>query len=40
VKVLKANNAKWLNELEEMSEKTIIVKSDPTLPPEQFDIQG
>ncbi|MGC2638281.1 MAG: Rne/Rng family ribonuclease, partial [Acidobacteriaceae bacterium] len=40
VKVLKANNAKWLNELEEMIEKTIIVKSDPALPPEQFDIQG
>ncbi|HEY1810272.1 MAG TPA: Rne/Rng family ribonuclease [Acidobacteriaceae bacterium] len=40
VKVLKANNAKWLNELEEMIGKTILVKSDPTLPPEQFDIQG
>ena len=38
VKVLKANNAKWLNELEEMSGKTIIVKSDAALPPEQFDI--
>ena len=40
VKILKANNAKWLNELEEMSGKTIMVKSDPALPPEQFDIQG
>ncbi|HKR27214.1 MAG TPA: Rne/Rng family ribonuclease [Acidobacteriaceae bacterium] len=40
VKVLKANNAKWLNELEELTSKTIIVKSDPALPPEQFDIQG
>jgi ribonuclease G len=40
VKVLKASNAKWLNELEEMTGKTIIVKSDPALPPEQFDIQG
>ena len=40
VKVLKANNAKWLNELEELTAKTIIVKSDPALPPEQFDIQG
>jgi ribonuclease G len=40
VKVLKANNGKWLNELEEMTSKTIIVKSDPALPPEQFDIQG
>jgi len=40
VKVLKANNAKWLSELEEMIGKTILVKSDPALPPEQFDIQG
>ncbi|HEX4065095.1 MAG TPA: Rne/Rng family ribonuclease [Acidobacteriaceae bacterium] len=40
VKVLKTNNGKWLNELEEMTGKTIIVKSDPALPPEQFDIQG
>jgi ribonuclease G len=38
VKVLKSNNARWLNELEEMSGKTIIVKSDPALHPEQFDI--
>jgi ribonuclease G len=38
VKTLKVSNARWLNELEEMSGKTIIVKSDPTLHPEQFDI--
>ena len=38
VKTLKVANARWLNELEEMSGKTIIVKSDPTLHPEQFDI--
>ena len=38
VKVLKANNARWLIELDELSGKTIIVKSDPTLHPEQFDI--
>ncbi|MGC2547269.1 MAG: Rne/Rng family ribonuclease, partial [Silvibacterium sp.] len=38
VKTLKANNARWLNELEEMLGKTIIVKSDPALHPEQFDI--
>jgi ribonuclease G len=38
VKVLKANNARWLCELEEISGKTIIVKSDPALHPEQFDI--
>ena len=39
VKTLKSNNARWLNEMEEMSGKTIIVKSDPALHPEQFDIQ-
>ena len=38
VKTLKANNARWLNEIEEMTGKTIIVKSDPTLHPERFDI--
>ena len=38
VKTLKANNARWLNEMEEMIGKTIIVKSDPALHPEQFDI--
>jgi len=38
VKTLKLGSARWLNELEEMSGKTIIVKSDPTLHPEQFDI--
>ncbi len=38
VKTLKANNAHWLTELEEMSGKTVIVKSDPALHPEQFDI--
>ncbi len=38
VKTLKGNNARWLNELEEMSGRTIIVKSDPALHPEQFDI--
>ncbi|HEX3435696.1 MAG TPA: Rne/Rng family ribonuclease [Pseudacidobacterium sp.] len=38
VKMLKANNARWLNEMEEMTGKTIIVKSDPVLHPEQFDI--
>ncbi|WP_446744638.1 Rne/Rng family ribonuclease [Silvibacterium acidisoli] len=38
VKTLKAGNGHWLNELEELAGKTIIVKSDPTLHPEQFDI--
>ncbi len=37
-KALKANNGRWLNELEELSKKTLIVKSDPALHQEQFDI--
>ncbi|HET8826752.1 MAG TPA: Rne/Rng family ribonuclease [Terriglobales bacterium] len=37
-KGLKANSGKWLNELEELTKKTIIVKSDPALHQEQFDI--
>jgi len=39
-KALKANNAKWLTELEDLAGKNVLVKSDPTLHPEQFDIQG
>jgi ribonuclease G len=39
-KALKANNAKWLTELEELAGKNVLVKSDATLHPEQFDIQG
>lgn len=38
VKALKANGGRWLNELEEMIGKTIMIKSDPALHPEQFDI--
>jgi Rne/Rng family ribonuclease len=38
VKALKANNARWLQEMEELTGKTIIVKSDPILHQEQFDI--
>jgi ribonuclease E len=38
VKQLKASNGRWLTEMEEMSGKTIIVKSDAALHPEQFDI--
>jgi len=38
VKQLKASGAKWLQEMEEMVGKTILVKSDPALHPEQFDI--
>jgi ribonuclease G len=40
VKVLKSNNASWLTEYEELIGKNILVKSDATLHPEQFDIQG
>jgi ribonuclease G len=38
VKQLKSSGAKWLLEMEEMVGKTILVKSDPALHPEQFDI--
>jgi ribonuclease E len=38
VKQLKSSGAKWLQEMEEMVGKTILVKSDPGLHPEQFDI--
>ncbi len=38
VKQLKSGGGKWLQEMEEMSGKTILVKSDPSLHPEQFDI--
>ena len=38
VKQLKAPGTKWLQEMEEMIGKTILVKSDPSLHPEQFDI--
>jgi ribonuclease G len=40
VKILKSNNARWLTEFEELVGKNILVKSDATLHPEQFDIQG
>ncbi|QMV19455.1 Rne/Rng family ribonuclease [Granulicella sp. 5B5] len=38
VKQLKSNGGKWLQEMEDLSRKTILVKSDPSLHPEQFDI--
>ncbi len=38
VKQLKASGTRWLQEMEEMVGKTILVKSDPSLHPEQFDI--
>jgi Rne/Rng family ribonuclease len=37
-KVLKTNNGRLLNEMEEMTKRTVIVKSDPALHQEQFDI--
>ena len=40
VKALKSNSARWLNDFEELTGKNILVKSDATLHPEQFDIQG
>ena len=38
VKQLKLTGSKWLQEMEEMCGKTILIKSDPSLHPEQFDI--
>jgi Rne/Rng family ribonuclease len=37
-KALKTNNGRALIEMEEMTKKTVIVKSDPALHQEQFDI--
>jgi Rne/Rng family ribonuclease len=37
-KELKNNNGRLLNEMEELTKRTIIVKSDPALHQEQFDI--
>jgi Ribonuclease G/E len=37
-KELKGNNGRLLNEMEELTKRTIIVKSDPALHQEQFDI--
>ena len=37
-KELKSGNARLLNEMEEMTKRTIIVKSDPAVHQEQFDI--
>jgi ribonuclease G len=40
VKLLKSNGNRWLNDFEELVGKNVLVKSDATLHPEQFDIQG
>ena len=37
-KTLKSGNGRWLTEMEEVTGKTIIVKSDPSVHQEQFDI--
>jgi ribonuclease G len=37
-KALKGNNGRWLTELEELTGRSVIVKTDPTLHQEQFDI--
>ncbi len=37
-KALKSNNGRALLEMEEMTKKTVIVKSDPALHQEQFDV--
>jgi Rne/Rng family ribonuclease len=37
-KELKANNGKWLSEMEELTTHNILVKADPTLHQEQFDM--
>jgi Rne/Rng family ribonuclease len=37
-KALKGNNGRALNEMEELTKKTVIVKSDPALHQEQFDV--
>ena len=38
-KELKSNNGKWLTEMEELVRHPILIKSDPPLHQEQFDIQ-
>ena len=38
-KALKANGGRWLQEMEDLTKKTILVKSDALLHPEHFDIQ-
>ncbi len=39
-KSLKAQGARWLQEMEEMTQKNILIKSDPLLHQENFDIEG
>jgi ribonuclease E len=38
-KALKASGGKWVQEMEELTRRTVLVKSDALLHPEHFDIQ-
>ena len=38
-KALKAGGGRWVQEMEELTKRTVLVKSDPLLHPEHFDIQ-
>jgi ribonuclease G len=38
-KALKSNAGKWLQEMEELTGRSVLVKADPLLHPEHFDIQ-
>jgi ribonuclease E len=38
-KSLKGAGGKWIQEMEDLTKRTILVKSDALLHPEQFDIQ-
>ena len=37
-KALKANGGRWIQEMEELTGRNLIVKNDPLLHQEQFDI--
>ena len=39
-KALKAQGGRWVQEMEEMTKKNILIKSDPLLHQEHFDIEG
>jgi ribonuclease G len=39
-KALKGNGGRWIQEMEELIRRTILVKPDPLLHQENFDIQG
>jgi ribonuclease E len=39
-KALKAQGGRWMQEMEDMTQKNILIKSDPLLHQEHFDIEG